>query len=97
VASHAAPTADLRFRRTEQVVVERVLDVDVSATARLLDRSGAASSMPVDITERSAPDGRRWVGVSVSLAPLAPGEYAIEVSAPEDAGGRSVVAIRVTP
>ena len=75
-------TADPRFRRTERIRLELPTRMTKPATARLLDRSGKPMPLPVQISER-ADDGSdfRWIVVDLTLAPLAPGDYAIEVAA----------------
>lgn len=66
-----------------------------TASARLLDRSGKPLQVPVQISERAdAAEGIRWIVAEVTLAPLAPGDYAVEVAA---AGGTQVTGFRVVP
>jgi hypothetical protein len=74
------PTADLRYRRSERVHVE-VPSVASAATARLLDRTGKPLPVPVAAAVRADTDGARWATADLALAPLAPGDYLIEVSA----------------
>src|SRR5262249_46231679 len=74
------PTADLRFRRNEQLRVEVPGDAAEGAAARLLDRTGKAMSVPVTAAVRDDSDGSRWHTAQLALAPLAPGDYVIEVS-----------------
>ena len=94
------PTADARFRRTERLVVETPL-VSKAATvsARLLNRAGQPMAVPVTLTERT--DGLPSARVSiaeVSLAPLAPGEYVVEVIATEGTKTETVsFAMRIVP
>ena len=75
------PTADLRFRRTEQLRVELPAADGPAATARLLDRTGKPIAVPVATAVRDEADGSRWQTAQLSLAPLAAGDYVIEVSA----------------
>jgi hypothetical protein len=70
------PTADLRFRRNEQVRVEIPTASSEPATARLLDRAGKALAVPVTAAVRDDADGSRWVTAQLALAPLAPADYA---------------------
>jgi hypothetical protein len=91
------PAADFQFRRTERVHVEwaRLAELD-RREARLLSRDGKPLAVPVNVTEREV-DGRVAVAADLNLAPLADGEYAIELVV--GSGGeteRRVVAIRVT-
>ena len=74
------PTADLRFRRNEQVRVEIPTTSSDPVTARLLDRTGKPLAVPVTAAVRDDADGSRWVTAQLALAPLAPGDYAIEMT-----------------
>jgi len=79
------PTADLRFRRSERLIVETpaapASDLEEVISARLLDRTGRPLTLPVSRKIRAAADGSRWRRVEVNLAPLAPGDYVLESSA----------------
>jgi len=77
------PTADLRFRRNEQVRVEIPTASSEPVTARLLDRTGKALAVPVTAAVRDDPDGSRWVTAQLTLAPLAPADYAVELTVGE--------------
>src|SRR6185295_13726004 len=90
-------TADLRFRRSEQLRVE-IPAPEGTATARLLDRKGKPLSIPVTAAVRDDADGSRWQTAQLALAPLAAGDYLIELAA--EPGGtaaqkRILVAFRV--
>jgi VWFA-related protein len=93
-ANRDVPTADLRFRRSEQVRVEIPAGEAGEITARLLDRTGKALNVPVTAAVRDDADGSRWYTAQVALAPLAPGDYVIEIGRGET---RSISAIRVIP
>ncbi len=75
------PVADYKFSRTERLHAEWTLAKALDdRTARLLNRRGEPLAIPVTVTER--PDGdRKVLAADVSLAPLADGDYVIEVSA----------------
>jgi hypothetical protein len=76
-----ATTADPRFQRSERIRVEHPTTSAGSAVARLLDRGGKPFTIPVQVTERQDESGEfRWVVAEAALAPLAPGDYAIEVT-----------------
>jgi VWFA-related protein len=89
-----APTADLRFRRTERVIVLLPASSADAVTARVLDRTGKALAVPVNATIRDEADGSRWRAAELTLAPLAPGDYLIEMTT---AGERTLTAVRVLP
>ncbi|HXI27748.1 MAG TPA: VWA domain-containing protein, partial [Vicinamibacterales bacterium] len=88
------PTADLRFRRSEQVRVEIPASDATEVSARLLDRTGKALNVPVTAAVRTDPDGSRWQTAQLALAPLAPGDYVIELASGDS---RSISAFRVVP
>jgi hypothetical protein len=65
-----------------------------SATARLLDRSGKALAVPVSAAVREDTDGSRWTAAQLTLAPLAVGDYVIELS---QGSTRTLAAFRIVP
>jgi VWFA-related protein len=74
-------TADPRFRRTDRLRLEIPTQLDGAATARMLDRTGKPLQIPVTTSDRRDDSGGfRWIVADATLAPLAPGDYAIEVS-----------------
>ena len=90
-------TADLRFRRSEHIRVE-VPSVSPAVSARLLDRTGKVLAVPLTAAVREDADGSRWQTAEVALAPLAVGDYVIELAG--GAGGerkRTLVAFRIVP
>jgi len=104
------PTADLRFRRNEQLRVEIPAAGSDSPSARLLDRSGKPLSVPLTTAMRDDADGSRWQTAQLALAPLAVGDYVIELSGGSGGSGgsgrsggsggetkRTLVAFRVVP
>jgi hypothetical protein len=88
------PTADLRFRRSEQMRVEIPAAEGTEVTARLLDRTGKLLNVPVTAAVRTDADGSRWHTAQLALAPLAPGDYVVEISSGSD---RSISAFRIVP
>jgi hypothetical protein len=88
------PTADLRFRRNEQLRVEVLAASADAPTARLLDRTGRPLAVPVTAGIRDESDGLRWHTAQLALAPLATGDYVIELAA---GGKRTLSAFRVVP
>lgn len=88
-------TADARFRRSDRLRLEHPAGAPGPASARMLDRLGRAMQVPVTTTERvDAADGRRWTVAEAVLAPLAPGDYAIEVTVGDR---KAVTAFKVVP
>jgi VWFA-related protein len=73
------PTADLRFRRNEQLRVELPAP-EGEVTARLLDRTGKPLPVVVSAGIREDADGGRWLTGQLALAPLAAGDYIIELA-----------------
>jgi VWFA-related protein len=74
-------TADSRFSRSERIRLELATTVPGTATARLLDRAGQPLQVPVQVSARPDDSGQfRWIVADAVLAPLAPGQYAIEVT-----------------
>jgi VWFA-related protein len=88
------PTADLRFRRSESVRLEIPTSADAAGTARLLDRIGKPLAVPVATAIRDDADGSRWQTAQLALAPLAPGDYVIEIANGER---RMLSAFRIVP
>ena len=87
-------TSDPRFQRSDRLRLELPTAV-TGATARLVDRAGKVLQVPVALTERAdEAEGIRWIVADVTLAPLAPGDYAIEVSA---GGSTQITGFRIIP
>jgi hypothetical protein len=75
-------TADQRFRRTERLRVEVPLAADgFTGTGRLLTREGQVTALTVAFSTRTDETTKQQFGVGdVTLAPLAEGEYVLELS-----------------
>jgi hypothetical protein len=74
-------TADARFSRSERIRLELATTVPGSAAARLLDRAAQPLQVPVQVSARPDDSGQfRWIVADAVLAPLAPGQYVIEVT-----------------
>jgi hypothetical protein len=97
--NHEVPTADLRFRRSEHIRVEVPILAAADGSARLLDRTGKPLAVPVASSVRDDPEGSRWQAARLTLAPLTVGDYLIEITRADRAGGagRLLVAFRVIP
>jgi VWFA-related protein len=92
------PTADLRFRKAERIRVDVPLAGPVDAVgARLLDRRGQPLPIPVATSQRDE-GGVRLATAEVALAPLALGDYLIEVSARRgERQDKVLAAVRIVP
>jgi hypothetical protein len=74
-------TADPRFTRSDRIRFEIPTSVQGMATARMLDRLGKPMQVPVQVSERADESGAfRWIVADAALAPLAAGDYGIEVA-----------------
>jgi len=94
------PTADARFRRTERIRFEVPrADGEANVSARLLGRDGQPLAFAPTLTERvDAASNQRLIVADLSLAPLAQGEYAIEVIVERgDQKGSASFAFRIVP
>ncbi len=92
------PTADSRFRRTERIRIEvPVLAEGVTTTGRMLNREGQLMPLTVTTSERS--EGSMKLAVAeVILAPLAAGEYVLELSCAVKAGIETIsYGFRIVP
>jgi len=78
-------TADPRFRRTERLRIEVPVASDtLTGTGRLLTREGQPLQVVVTVTTRSD-DNSKYAAVGEAvLAPLAAGEYVLELSLTKD-------------
>jgi VWFA-related protein len=93
------PAADFRFSRSERLRLEiPVAPGAKPGSGRVFDKAGTALGLAVTVGEKlDQASGQLWITADVTLAPLAPSDYAIEVT--WQAGGteqRIVTAIRVT-
>ncbi len=94
--SPLVPVASHQYRRTERARIEWPIGGPLDAReGRLLGRDGQPVTVTVTLTEVER-NGRLVLALDALLAPLAPGDYAIEVTA--TAGGKTetrLVGIRV--
>jgi VWFA-related protein len=86
-------TATAQVRRNEQLRMEWPTQIDVPASVRLVDRTGAPLRVPLAIAQRRE-DGMAWLVVDVPTPALAPGDYVVEV---EQGGALQLTAFRVVP
>ncbi len=75
-------TADARFRRTERLRLDVARLAVADVQARVLNRTGQVLALPVTVTDTPAVDGQPARAVAeLALAPLAAGEYVVELTA----------------
>jgi len=88
-------TADPRFQHSDRIRVEIPTSISGTPTARMVDRSGKPNQVPVIVTERPEPSTQfRWIVAEAVLAPLAPGDYAIETTV---GNAKQVTAFQLVP
>lgn len=93
-------TADTRYQRTERIRFEVPrLSADGTASARLLNRNGQPLPLAVALTERVDDAAKtRYAVADVTLAPLAQGDYVLEVAVEKDGKTeRAVYGFRIVP
>ena len=79
------PTADPRFRRTERLRIEvPVASAGFTGTGRLLTREGKPLQVVVNVSAREDAKGQHLAVGEAVLAPLAAGEYVLELSLAKD-------------
>ncbi|HYE89141.1 MAG TPA: VWA domain-containing protein [Vicinamibacterales bacterium] len=94
------PTADPRFRRTERLRIEApVLDTAVKGAGRILTREGQATPLVVTVSVRTDESRANHLAVAdVALAPLAAGEYVLELAISKDGKTETVsYGFRIVP
>ena len=93
------PAAGRVFPRSERIRMEMEADTGTPVwTGAVLDRNGTKTAVPVAASERTdAASGQRWLVADITLAPLGPGDYVVELSTVKGSTThKSLVAIRVT-
>ena len=89
-----------RFRRTDAIRFEVLGLQDAETTARVLDRAGSALDIPVTVQRSRDSEGVSWVSLQLSLAPLAPADYLVELTQKPSNGSAPppvVAAFRIVP
>jgi hypothetical protein len=85
-------TADLRYRRTERLVIEMsVSQAPDTVAGEVLDRGGKALPLPVTAAA-VARDNAAWARGEVVLAPLAAGDYVLRMTVTKGSDTRQVLA-----
>jgi VWFA-related protein len=93
-------TADARFRRTERIRFEVPRSpADGAASARLLGRDGQPLNLNVVVSERTDDASKQRLAVAdLTLAPLAQGEYVLELAVTQGERKESAAfAFRIVP
>jgi VWFA-related protein len=92
-------TADPRYRRQERARVEVPVDGSVdSFTATLIDRAGKPLALPMTASDRKDASGWRWIGGELALAPLAAGDYVVQIEVVSGTTRQKILrALRVVP
>jgi VWFA-related protein len=97
-ANRSVATADSRFRRSERLSIDVPAGAPASMTARLLDRTGKPMAIPIAVVPRTDADGSSWQTADLALAPLAQGDYVVELSLDSAAEPhRTLVPFRIIP
>lgn len=99
-AARFVPTADPRFRRSDRLQVEVPLASGAAPSgARLLDARGEPLPVPLSpVLVDSDPSGLAWAVVETALAPLAAGDYLVEVTVRRsETTETALVAFRIVP
>jgi hypothetical protein len=86
-------SGDPRASRTDRLRFELATAATGAPSATLLDRTGQPISVPLQVSTRDE-GGVHWIVVETALAPLAPGDYAVEVKAGD---ATRTTAFRVIP
>lgn len=88
-------TAVAQFQRSDRLRLELPSTAADAPTATLRDSKGGTLPVPVTLTERKDESGAwRWIVADITLAPLAPAAYAVEVT---QGGASRATAFRVIP
>ena len=96
-ANRVQPAGSPAYQRSERARLEIPAGGDTTlSSGRVLDRNGLPTELPVTIAERTDESGQRWLTAEVTLAPLAPGDYIIEMSGTSKGTAQTVLsAIRI--
>jgi VWFA-related protein len=87
------------FPRSERIRLEMEAAPGAPVwTGALLDRNGAKTAVPVVAGEHTdAATGQRWLTADITLAPLGPGDYVVELTTTVGSQqNKNLIAIRVT-
>jgi VWFA-related protein len=88
------PAGAPQFSRTERLRLEvPAAEGEESGEGSVVDRNGQPLGVPVTMGVRTDENGARWITAELTLAPLAPGDYVIEILPGQR---RVITAVRVT-
>ena len=91
------PAAGFQFSRTDRLHLELPISTATPGTGRFLDRNAQPLQIPVQVGEKTDPEGQRWLTADATLSALGAGEYVLEVTLNADGTERRVLTgIRVT-
>ena len=92
-------TADPQFRRTDRLRVEvPLLGAVDNARGELLNRTGQVMPVPVETSTQREDATLQWARADASLAPLAPGDYAIRTTIQRGTSTHEILtAFRIVP
>jgi VWFA-related protein len=98
-ANKVVPAADFLFSRGERLRFEvPIASTEDAGAGRVLDRAGQPLKIPVRVAQHTDDaTGQRWLTADITLAPLAAGDYAVELTTSSGSTTRQIItAIRVT-
>ena len=91
------PAAGFVFSRTDRLHLELPVTTAAPGAARLLDRNAQPLQIPVQVGEKTDPEGQRWLTADATLSALGAGDYVVELTLTADGTERRVLTgIRVT-
>jgi len=92
------PAVGRVFPRSERIRLEMEAAAGAPVWAGVvLDRNGNKTAVPVVTGERTDSSGQRWLTADITLAPLGPGDYVVEMTATTGTEQqKTLTAIRVT-
>ena len=93
------PAAGRVFPRSTRLRIEIEAEAGIPIwSGAVLDRNGTKTVVPIATSERTdAATGQRWLVADITLAPLGPGDYVVELTATSGSQqNKTLTAIRVT-
>jgi len=91
------PAAGFQFSRTDRLHLELPISTATPGTGRFLDRNAQPLQIPVQVGEKTDPEGQRWLTADATLSALGAGDYVLEITLTAEGTERRVLTgIRVT-